>query len=340
MVIDNKQYLPPPSNTLKGKLVEFKAWSAYRHWKHRLSKLIKQQNPTILECGCGPGFLSKFIKRWFISAHVYLSDYEYTLIQRAKHELNSNNLFQADAEKLPVQSDSIDILISFHMIEHLENPEMFLKNALRVLKPGGHLIYATPNPDGIPARFMKEKWSGIRPDHISLLSPQEWKEITVSSGFELVEHGTTTLSGIPIFKKFPFNIINHGSLFVFGFFPWMKGEAYIGIYQKPFVSDTLTNFLLKDNPNSDSLEFLNSLSQATQAIVCCPQSHQKLQEANEEQITKLNKKIEAGQLYNISNAKVKRPIQAALIRFDRKLCYPIKDGIPILLPEESIYLAE
>ncbi|MBO1057638.1 MAG: class I SAM-dependent methyltransferase [Dolichospermum sp. JUN01] len=232
MTIDNKQYLPAPSSTLKGKLAEFKAWAAYRHWQGRLSKIIRNEKVIILECGCGPGFLSKLIKKWFPKASQYISDYEFALVERAKKELGDNNTcnaFQADAQKLPVQSEAIDILISFHMIEHLEIPEMFLKNAFRALKPGGYLIYAAPNPNGIGAKVMKEKWSGIRPDHISLFSPQKWQEITLSVGFRLIEEGSTALSGIPIFQKFPLNIFGSSVLVMLNYFFKSQDPCYIRI---------------------------------------------------------------------------------------------------------------
>ena len=330
MTVDNKQYLPAPSNTIKGQLSEFKAWAAYRHWHHRLSRLIQNQNLTVLECGCGPGFLSKLIKKWFPSVNIYVSDYEHVLVKRASHELATDNVFQADAQRLPVKSEVIDILVSFHMIEHVAEPQMFLLNAFRVLKPGGYLIYATPNPDGIPAKILKERWSGIRPDHISLLSPKEWCKITLATGFKIIEHGTTALSGIPMFQKFPINIFNQGLLFIFGFFPWMKGEAYIGIFQKPYISKTEDNLEQKFEKALDESTFSISY------IVCCPDTHQALKIADLELINYVNQMIVDKQLYNQENNLVEFPFSGALIRTDGKVLYPVIDKIPILIPEESI----
>ncbi|MEH1992498.1 class I SAM-dependent methyltransferase [Nostoc sp.] len=335
MTIDNKQYLPSPSNTINGKLAEFKAWAAYRHWHKRLSKIIQNKKLTILECGCGPGFLSKLMKKWFTNVNLYVSDYEFALVERAKEELsdentfNTFNAFQADAQKLPVQSEAIDILISFHMIEHLEIPKMFLQNAFRVLKPGGYLIYAAPNPGGIGAKIMKEKWGGIRPDHISVFSPQKWQEITLSVGFRLIEQGSTALSGIPIFQKFPLNIFNHGLLFIFGFFPWMKGEAYIGVYQKPIASTICcTNSLMSEPFSSDQLKSEDS---KVLSVICCPETHQSLKLADDDLVNCLNQMITDKQLISCNNKPIEYPIDAALIQAYGTAIYPIRKGIPILL---------
>lgn len=231
MTMDNKQYLPPDSNTFIGRIRNLRAWAAYRHWQKRLSKLIGQDRISMLECGCGPGFLSKNIKQWFPNITATLTDYEYVLLQRARAETNSV-VIQCDAETLPLESASFDLVISFHMIEHLVDPKHFIDEAYRVLKPNGYFIYATPNPDGLPARILKQKWSGIREDHIALHTPTEWYSMTTKGGFKLLEEGTTTLSGLSFLKLPPFNLINNGLLFIFGFFPWKLGESYTGIYQK------------------------------------------------------------------------------------------------------------
>lgn len=335
MTIDNKQYLPAPSNSIKGKLAEMKAWAAYRHWYRRLFKLIKNKHFIVLECGCGPGFLSKLIQKWFPNVDVYVSDFEYTLVERAKQELSSNNIFQADAHKLPVRSETIDVLVSFHMIEHLAQPKLFLENSFRILKPGGYLIYASPNPNGIPAKIMQNKWSAIRPDHISLLSPDDWQELTTSTGFKLIEHGTTALSGIPIFKIFPINIVNQGLLFIFGFFPWMKGEAYIGIYQKPNIANTNETNKVTVNLSLHK-ENIKNKKQDIFSILCCPETNQPLTIAKFEEVNYCNKIIEKRQISNQSNCLVREPLVQALVRNDGKVLYPFKNGIPILITEESI----
>lgn len=53
---------------------------------------------------------------------------------------------------LGAQKDrSIDLLSAFHLVEHLEFPVLvnLLKEALRVLKPGGGLLIETPNPESL-----------------------------------------------------------------------------------------------------------------------------------------------------------------------------------------------
>ena len=75
-------------------------------------------------------------------------------------------------------------------------------------------------------------------------------------------------------------------------------------------------------------------------ILCCPETKQDIQYIEGEVIEKINKKIKSGLLKNRNAERVKEPIDAGLLRQDRKYIYPIKDGIPIMLIEEAIPFEE
>jgi len=51
----------------------------------------------------------------------------------------------ADAEMLPFRSGAFDKIWSSHVIEHLENPALYLYNIYRVLRRGGSAVIKTPN---------------------------------------------------------------------------------------------------------------------------------------------------------------------------------------------------
>lgn len=50
-----------------------------------------------------------------------------------------------DANSIPYPENSFNLIFSDNVFEHLEQPELVLKEALRVLKPGGKLLFKTPN---------------------------------------------------------------------------------------------------------------------------------------------------------------------------------------------------
>lgn len=71
-------------------------------------------------------------------------------------------------------------------------------------------------------------------------------------------------------------------------------------------------------------------------ILCCPETKQDIQYVEGAAIEKINQAIKNGTLKNRGNELVKEPIDAGLLREDRKYLYPIREDIPIMLIDEAI----
>jgi uncharacterized protein YbaR (Trm112 family) len=71
-------------------------------------------------------------------------------------------------------------------------------------------------------------------------------------------------------------------------------------------------------------------------ILCCPETKQDLSIVGADVIKKINDKIKAGQVKNRGGEIVKEPIDAGLLREDKKYLYPIREDIPIMLIDEAI----
>lgn len=52
----------------------------------------------------------------------------------------------ADAQHMPFKDSSFETIFAGEVIEHLENPQLFISEAKRITKNGGRLILTTPNP--------------------------------------------------------------------------------------------------------------------------------------------------------------------------------------------------
>ncbi len=75
----------------------------------------------------------------------------------------------------------------------------------------------------------------------------------------------------------------------------------------------------------------------------CPQSGQPLGLAGTDVLKLLNDRISRGSpagqgVCNLAGMAVEQPMEEALLRGDRLLLYPIRDGIPVLLADEAIRL--
>ncbi|MEE8116792.1 MAG: class I SAM-dependent methyltransferase, partial [Gemmatimonadales bacterium] len=61
---------------------------------------------------------------------------------------------KADLTKsLPIEDDTFDCVVSIEVIEHVENHFQFMRELLRVTKPGGMVILTTPNVLSLTSRW-------------------------------------------------------------------------------------------------------------------------------------------------------------------------------------------
>ena len=74
------------------------------------------------------------------------------------------------------------------------------------------------------------------------------------------------------------------------------------------------------------------------AILCCPETKQDVALADGALIARLNDRIGKGELKNKAGQQVTEKLDGGLLRADKKILYPIREDIPVMLIEEGIPL--
>lgn len=99
----------------------------------------------VLDCACGSGYGSYLLSSSV--AQVTGIDLSPVAIHYCRETFKAPNLkfTEGSAEALQVPSNSIDLFCSIETIEHIPNPDRLVKEAKRVLKPGGRFLVSTPN---------------------------------------------------------------------------------------------------------------------------------------------------------------------------------------------------
>lgn len=72
-------------------------------------------------------------------------------------------------------------------------------------------------------------------------------------------------------------------------------------------------------------------------ILVCPETRKPVHLANQSLVNELNFRIKEGKINSRGGHKVETKIDGGLINEDRTYLYPIVDGIPIMLIEDSIH---
>jgi uncharacterized protein YbaR (Trm112 family) len=76
------------------------------------------------------------------------------------------------------------------------------------------------------------------------------------------------------------------------------------------------------------------------AMLRCPENQSPLSAAGNDVLARLNATIAAGRLKNRSGQTIDKPLEAALLRADGEVAYPIVDQIPVLIIDEGILVSD
>ena len=105
---------------------------------------VPLQGLNVLEVGSGRGGGAAFVMRYLKPATmlgVDLSE-EAVRLSRRIHTLNGLSFKAADAENLPFERDIFDVVLNIESSHCYPNVSAFFNEVARVLRPGGHFLYA------------------------------------------------------------------------------------------------------------------------------------------------------------------------------------------------------
>ena len=177
--------------------------------RHRkvLEVLSRYELERILDVGCGDGNFTVLMAKACKAREVYGIEISKEGVEMARK--NGVNCYQLDVdeEDLPFEDDFFDAVTALELIEHLYDPEHFLEEVYRVLKPDGLFVLSTPNLASIHNRIallfgyqpysilvslkyyvghMSISAGGATPDHIRFFTLRSLKELLKIHGFEVL----------------------------------------------------------------------------------------------------------------------------------------------------------
>jgi 2-polyprenyl-3-methyl-5-hydroxy-6-metoxy-1,4-benzoquinol methylase len=170
---------------------------ATRTWHQLLTEMLdstgSDQPIDVLELGCAPGKMLLELHH-LRPAHTYHGiDYAPRGLESAQRLLNSvgvaANLHLGDVRT--VELDPVDLVVSFGLVEHFEDPAEIMQHHRRFLRPGGVAAvtvpnYAHPTVVALLRRFSPET---LATHNLRIMSPESLRTALAKAGFHDIRTG-------------------------------------------------------------------------------------------------------------------------------------------------------
>lgn len=158
--------------------------------RQKAARLVDRYVATgrVLEVGCGNGQMLRRLPHRFIPCGIEI-DARAAAKARTYVESRGGDLIHADGLSglRSLANRTIDGILMHSYLEHENEPLAVLKEAARVLVPGGAIVIKVPNFACYSRRLLGSAWPGFRfPDHVNYFTPESLEQIVANAGLTTI----------------------------------------------------------------------------------------------------------------------------------------------------------
>lgn len=150
-----------------------------------------RQTNRLIDVGCGIGHFAAVAatRGWEVHGT------EYTDEAIAICESKGISMQKGVLDPANYPSGSFDVIVSFEVIEHINNPNQEMESFRAILRPGGAVYITTPNFNSYSRRRLGPDWNVIEyPEHLSYYTAASLNRLMKSHGFRKKWIATTGIS--------------------------------------------------------------------------------------------------------------------------------------------------
>jgi SAM-dependent methyltransferase len=195
-------------------------------FKMRARTIFEYVEPTddmmILDLPCGRGFYLNMF-RYVSNCRLIGADLDWDVIRKAQANvghLDDMTIQRVNIYHMPYPDNTFDAVIMSEVLEHIDHDTQALKEAYRVLKPGGVLAVTVPHANypfwWDPINKTLEtlfNWhirsgifAGIWANHVRLYTPAQLRDAAQSAGFEIEDERAFTHHSFPFIHNLVYGI--------------------------------------------------------------------------------------------------------------------------------------
>lgn len=144
------------------------------------------KNPKVLEVGCGNGFFIKALMESGLTKNVFGVEPSIEMVLQADSDLRKRikiNVFKSNL----FPKNSFDLILCFHTLDHMVNPNEFVKGANSLLKKNGYVVVVVHDTEGLSVKIFGENSAIFDIEHIYLFNKKTLREIFFRSNFKVVK---------------------------------------------------------------------------------------------------------------------------------------------------------
>lgn len=206
--------VPPVDESLIRHMTRNEADMAF---KKRVQTIFEWVEPgddkLILDFPCGRGFYLNML-RYVSTCRLIGAELDWDVLLKAKRNVGALpdlELMRANVYHMPFADNTFDAVIMSEILEHIEDDVQALREAYRVLKPGGVVAITVPNADYpflwdpinrtlewlFGTHIQSGPFAGIWANHVRLYWRDDLRRAVLDAGFEVEEERSFTHHSFP-----------------------------------------------------------------------------------------------------------------------------------------------